>query len=215
MLTGKVVPAVLALAAYAQCASLPVDYNKRGSVHCANPGYAIQLAKTLAGDMPKITGDVSDLTPKLASLAAQLGAVTSGEVARLLSPTFLNSVTGVTEDIAKLGDTVIDLSDNIEWSCIGGDLLQNIVDQFDFVAKPLNSYVEAVDSIVNDLANINPVQGAVGFLKDLYQPNQQLLSILKKAEGVIPGIGGSLANVTTSVENCSTKIYDLLEEISS
>ena len=213
MLTGKVVPAVLALAAYAQCASLPVDYNKRGLADCLNPGHAIQLAKTLASDVPKITGDVTDLTSKLGSLTAQLGAATSGDVAQLLSPTVLNSVNGVTQDITKLGDVVIDLNDNIEWSCIGGDLLQNIVDQFDSVAKELNSYAENVESIVNDLSDSNPVQGAFDLLKDLYQPNQALLGILKKAEGVIPGIGGTLANVTTRVEDCSTKIHDLLEKI--
>lgn len=210
MLTGKIVPAVLAFAA---CASFPVDYNKRGLADCLNPQHAIQLAQTLKGDVPQIAGNVTDLSSKLGSLTTKLEGVTSGDVAQLLSPSVLNSVEGVAKDITDLGEIVVDLNDNIEWSCIGGDLLQNIVDQFDSVAKELDSYVENVDSIVNDLTNLNPVQGAFDLLKDLYQPNQALLGILKKAQGLIPGIGGTLANVTTEVENCSTKIHDLLEKI--
>lgn len=173
-----------------------------------------KLFSQLTSTIPSVGSELTDLSEKIGSIEAQLAAVSStGDIAQIITPTFINAVNGVAEDATKLSQTILDLVAKIDWSCLGNDQIQQVISQINDIISAINQYTEDVEAVVNDLSNINVPQGAFDLLKDLYPFVQQLLGALKGVESHVPFIGSLLSGTISKVEDLNTAIHDCLEKI--
>lgn len=210
MVSAKSFQACFSIISFVQTASIPIGFNKR----CDVLSESVSLVESLLDYTPSVISDVTDLGNEVVSLVTELSSVSAGDYLSLLSTTYLSEVNDIAEDITDLSNTTLALISEIDWTCfIEGDLIGDVVNDFTSIGEKTLYFADNLETLIGDATDSNILQGSYDFFKDLYNPIEDLLGVLKKAESLIPNIGDSLVNATNVLEHVNTEIHDVLTEL--